>query len=191
VTLANSDQKYWRAVAKAGGCESKAQAVATKLFLNQHRDRNFTLVDSVPLGRTYQLVADMLNQLGFKTDTGRLWKKARTQQVIMAGLARQMTFLQIHQLKLRGLPFDRAVADAEKTMWRVFQRKTKSVRCNERPSYGRMMVGATLICCDRPPRSEQYWARKKLAARERGWRPPERWFTPPPEERYPEKRLDY
>ena len=185
-------QKYWRSLAKAGGCESKAQSWAVWLFLNQDRDGSIDLNDKdVPSGRDYRMVAELLNKMGFRTKTGKLWKETRTQQVIIEGLARQLVFLRLSQLKLRGLNLDDALEDAEAEMWRVFQRKCKSTRNNARVVYGTMVVNSEFVVCDRPPLSEQYWARKRSAARAKGWQPPERWFTPPPEEKYEKRRRDY
>jgi hypothetical protein len=185
-------QKYWRSLAKAGGCESKAQSVAVRLFLNQARDGSIDLNDKdAPIGRDYRLVAKLLNEMGLRTKTGMLWKETRTQQVIINGLARQAVFFQLHQLKLRGRSLDAALEEAEAEMWRLFQRKQRTTRNGTKTSYGTKIVNGEAVVCDRPPLSEQYWAKKKAAARERGWRPPERWFTPPPEEKYEEGRRDY
>lgn len=82
-------RNYWRHVLKAGGCQSKKQAVAVRLWAGC--DGNGIPIlngkDVPKSSRKWELLADMMNRLGYRTDTGESWKKPRMQQYVYAGLA--------------------------------------------------------------------------------------------------------
>ncbi|NOT32985.1 MAG: hypothetical protein HOP12_02320 [Candidatus Eisenbacteria bacterium] len=132
-----------------------------------------------------------MNAMGFRTKEGELWKRTRTQQVVMNGLARAAAFhaifLDSNDRKL-GRDFEAAIRDAEKETWALFQRKRRAVKNGEKVDYGTLTVNGESRVCDRAPLSEQYWAMKKLTARRNGWKSPEPWFASPPEELYVDKR---
>lgn len=160
-------QRHWRLVAQAGGCSSKAQSIAVKLFLNQGRDGSIPLRDSsVPRGRKFEWIAETLNRMGLRTESGETWKRTRTQQVVFEGLAWQMTFAQLHQLKMRGRGLDEAFEECLRVVWQVFRRKRVSRRTCLRKAG---------LVCDKPKKPIN-WAAKKRLALENGWRPSSRYW---------------
>jgi hypothetical protein len=171
----NTQQKFWRKVTSAGRCTSKAQSVITRMFLNQQRDKSIPMnARDVPLGRSFELIAELANQMGLRTTEGKAWKRTRVQQVIFNGLARKMVSVVRPKLEVGSFEHNQAVNDCEATIWRVMNVRVRHGRRwqhkppEERHTAVRILPDGSQMVFEHRPRSERYWSKLRFRAKANG-----------------------
>jgi hypothetical protein len=96
-------KRFWNIVARAGGCESKAQALAARLWFVWESGR-LVFRDGIPKNRPYRFISRVMDGMGFVNEgTGHPYHPdTLRERIVPEALARKLLFT-----------FDAARLDAE------------------------------------------------------------------------------